>query len=83
MGTVWKTKYDKLKAEFEQYKKESIKWSIEDFLGQEMEGWTITEEQAQDALEHMISKHDATIGINWDTVDYYYKQYGTKINKDE
>jgi hypothetical protein len=29
----------------------------------------------------MIKDHDASLGINWETVDYYYKDYGTKINK--
>ena len=68
----------KLTKEFGQYQLESIKWGVEDFLSYEMdEGWSITEEQAQLALEHMIKDHDATIGITWDTIEYYYKEYGT------
>lgn len=74
----YKEKYEKLLKEFEQYKKESIKWSIDDFLEYEMDdGWSITEEQAQKALEHMIKHHDASEGISWNDVEYYYKKYGT------
>lgn len=29
----------------------------------------------EDALYEMIRKHDATIGITWDTVDYYLNEY--------
>lgn len=32
------------------------------------------------ALEAMIDKHDATIGITWDTVDHYLRTY-CKITK--
>lgn len=74
----YKEKYEELLKEFEQYKKESIKWNIEDFLEYEMdEGWSITEEQAQKALEHMIRQHNASEGITWDEVKFYYKEYGT------
>ena len=66
-------------VEFEQYKKESIKWGINDFLGLEVEGYTINEEQAQKALEKMISLHDAENGINWQSVEYYYKEFGTEL----
>lgn len=68
------------KDEFEQYKKESIKWSIEDFLEYPQDKYDITEEQAQDALERMIRKHDANIGITWVTIYYYITKYGTLKN---
>jgi hypothetical protein len=72
-------KFEKLQKEFEQYKKESISWSKDDFLSYYMgDGWSITEDQAQDALEEMIYRHDANDGINWNTIGYYYQQYGTK-----
>lgn len=68
----------KLTEEFEQYKKESIKWNIEDFLEYEMDdGWHITKEQAQKALEHMIREHNFSEGITWDEIEYYYQEYGT------
>jgi hypothetical protein len=63
-------------AEFEQYKRESIKWSVEDFMEMEDE-YDITREQAQQALEAMISKHDCNHGITWDDVAYFKSRYGT------
>lgn len=68
-----------VKTEFEQYKRESVKWSVEDFLGRAEDlNYELTDEQAQDALEDMIRKHDCTIGITWDTVDFWVDYYGTK-----
>ncbi len=75
----YKQKYEELLDEFEQYQKESIKWSKDDFLYLEMNnGWSITEDQAQDALEDMINHHDANEGINWYTIEYYYQKHRTK-----
>lgn len=73
----YQEKYEALLKEFEQYKRESIKWSVEDFTEYDHDKYTINEKQAQDALERMIQKHDASIGINWDTIDYYLCEYGT------
>ena len=76
MGTVWKTK-----EEFDQYKKESIKWSVEDFTTLEVDGWEISDEQAQEALERMIYKHDCNNGITWVDLEYYVEDYGTKVEE--
>jgi len=75
----YKRMYEALKKEFDQYKKESVKWSVEDFTGMELDGWSITKEQAQDALEDMIHHHDANNGIHWQTIEYYIEQHGTKV----
>lgn len=75
---TWKKEYDALKAEFEQYKKESIKWSVEDFT--EYDGYKISRNKAQEALEDMISNHDASIGINWYTIEYYLDKYGKRLD---
>ena len=80
-NTNYQKKYEALLEEFEQYKRESIKWSIEDFTWYDIHRYTITDEQAQEALETMIYKHDASIGINWDVVQYYLSIYGT-LKKD-
>ena len=32
----------------------------------------------EDALERMVDKHDATIGITWDTIDCYLDEYCKK-----
>jgi hypothetical protein len=78
----YQEKYEALLKEFEQYKRESIKWDVEDFTEYEHYKYTITKEQAQEALESMIRKHDASIGINWDVVEYYLTEYGT-LKEDE
>ena len=74
----YKKMYEDLLAEFEQYKKESIKWSVEDFLIYNEqyadECLYITTERAQEALEQMIKNHDAQYGISWEDVEYYFKE---------
>jgi hypothetical protein len=78
----YQEKYEALLKEFEQYKKESIKWSAEDFyyLAEEM-GYQITWEQSQEALEDMIKHHDAGYGISWDSVAYGVEKYGRTLIK--
>ena len=75
----YQQKYEQLLAEFEQYKKESVKWSVEDFLCYNYDhaddGIYITTERAQEALEQMIRKHDAQFGISWNEVEYFFHEY--------
>ena len=78
MKIDYKKRYKSLQEEFEKYKRESIKWSVEDFTTMEKEGWSITKKQAQEALEDMIKHHDAGIGISWETIDWYIEKYGTE-----
>ena len=49
----------------------AIVWSIADVM--EECKW-LTEEQAYDVLHHLDRKHDANIGVNWDTI-YYWAEY--------
>ncbi len=75
-------KYKKLQKEFEQYKEESISWSAEDFITRAKQtGYRISKERAQEALERMIYKHDAELGISWTTVDCYLEEYGTPVKR--
>jgi hypothetical protein len=74
----YKKMYEELFQVFEQYKKESIKWSVEDFMLYDHPTHTICRRQAQDALEEMISEHDASVGISWYHVEYYIEEYGTE-----
>jgi hypothetical protein len=74
-------KFIDLQAEFEQYKKESVKWYVEDFTMYKMKGWQINEEQAQEALERMIYKHDSNEGICWITIKHYLEQYGEEVEE--
>lgn len=71
--------YEDLLKEFEQYKLESVKWSVEDFTSLEVDGEEISEDAAQDALEDMIRHHDCNNGITWDSVTYYFHMYSTKV----
>lgn len=77
----YKVKYEKLLQEFEQYKKESIKWSIEDFTEYNHPIYEINKEQAQEALEDMIHHHDANYGISWNTIEHYIGEYGTVLKR--
>ena len=74
----YKEMYEQLLAEFQQYKKESIKWSVQDFIEYNDSAYTIDKEAAQEALEDMIKHHDASYGINWNDVAYYIEEYGTE-----
>ena len=76
----YKKMYEQLLAEFEQYKKESIKWSVEDFTEYDHPTHTIDRETAQYVLENMIRVHDAEFGITWQKVEYYIEEYGTPKN---
>ena len=70
----YKIKLNKLENEFEQYKKESIKWGAEDFIlcGQNFDPpIEISEKMAQYYLELMIEQHDCNNGITWSTVQDY------------
>ena len=71
--------YNKLLKEFEQYKNESIKWSVEDFTWYPKDGWQISKKRAQEALERMCWKHDASLGISWDTISWYIEEYGKEV----
>jgi hypothetical protein len=70
-------KYNSLLAEFEQYKRESVKWSVEDFT--DYPRFEISKEKAQEALEEMISKHNAGLGITWNTIEIFLEEYGRRI----
>lgn len=71
-----KTLYQTLLQEFEQYKKESVKWSWEDvYEVAKQRGVEISKELAQEILEDMIYHHDAELGISWITIDCYLDKY--------
>lgn len=50
-----------------------INWHIEDikYHARDVHNITITDEEAAEILVRMKNKHDASIGINWDVIDYY------------
>ena len=69
-------------AEYSRVKLESplvntMGWSVEDFehraeeLEQYMTETLYDRDKFEEALHCMIDNHDASLGINWDTVDYW------------
>lgn len=55
----------------------SIVWSVLDFAGRAKDlsendsSLEFDETKFEDALHEMIRKHDASIGISWETIDFY------------
>jgi len=43
-------------------------WTADDVRSQDD---TLTDEQVSDVLRLLVSEHDATVGINWDTIQYW------------
>ena len=73
-----------------------IYWHVDDFelKACELEEWKCAmnpeltrplydRSQFEDALNAMIDRHDANIGISWDTVAIYLNEYCLIQNKDE
>ena len=47
-------------------------WTIDDVLGRAKErGIAVTKEQAEGIVDRMDRRHNAELGINWDTIDAY------------
>tara|TARA_R100000541_G_C1879536_1_gene82093 strand:- start:412 stop:654 length:243 start_codon:yes stop_codon:yes gene_type:complete len=61
-----------LKKELAHYKNNcTIVWMIEDVKCRDD---TLTDEQCHDVLYMMEQKHDATIGITWETIDFWIEE---------
>lgn len=72
----YKEAYEKLEKEFEQYKKESIKYTVDDIIDADSD-YGIDEGEAQDALEHMISTYkDKSDFINEEVLMDYLHDFG-------
>lgn len=51
-------------------------WNIEDVVCvAEDNDYELTDDQARDVLSLLVSKHDATIGINWDVIECWIEMY--------
>ena len=64
------------KNEIENGETIAIIWCIEDVYTQaEDDGIDdLTHEEAMSVLDRLYRKHDATIGINWDTLSYWIEE---------
>ena len=53
-----------------------IAWNTEDVLDQaEQDGRSISEEDARELLHKIVRKHDAGVGISWDTISEYLSDF--------
>jgi len=58
-------------------------WSEDDMLCRAGERKIkITREQAQDIIDRIDRKQDATLGITWDTIDCYLDDYEEETDED-
>lgn len=54
----------------------AVVWTIADIHGQAQKiGYVLSDQQAGVILERMIRKHDCTVGITWETLEYYIEAY--------
>ena len=58
----------------------AIIWSVEDVM---MHCEWLTEEQALEVLHYLDNKHDANIGVNWETIHYWAEYLFPEENTDE
>lgn len=53
-----------------------ITWSTEDVIANAYGiGMPVSESQAEEILDSLRENHDSTIGINWDIISEYIRQY--------
>lgn len=51
-------------------------WHQDDILGAAKErGIELTKREVQDIADFIVRKHDANIGINWDTINIFTDMY--------
>ena len=61
------------------FKSINIIWSVEDVIQRaKQENINLTETQALEILEDAKDNHDATIGINWDVLDYHIEDVANR-----
>lgn len=70
--TKLKERIEQLEKELAHYKDNcTIVWMPEDVLSLDD---TLTDEQVSWVLERMEHKHDACLGISWDTVEFWISE---------
>lgn len=59
----------------------TIKWSTNDVLSRaEDMGAEITSEQADEILQNVFDNHDATIGVNWEVIEFHIEDFLENLN---
>jgi len=83
LGGEWENQYPQvieyLLAEVKRLKKElafytdncTVVWMLDDVLSVDN---TLSDEQASWVLERMEHKHDACLGISWDTIEFWISE---------
>ena len=81
-GVSWQSIIPNATISFDENRSDEacIIWSVEDFYTQAEElnteyGHNFDETKFEEALHLMIRKHDANVGITWDTVKDYLLEY--------
>jgi hypothetical protein len=49
-------------------------WMVDDVMGSSNDHGAITRSQAEEVLHRMEHRKDASIGLNWDVLNYYLDQ---------
>lgn len=78
-GVVAEADTEKAKAVFDEYWEDKIAltWTTEDVIElAKHHGIIVTEEQARYVLMTTFRRHDATIGVNWDVLDFHIDGLG-------
>ena len=59
-----------------EHKTLTIEWSTEDIISQAHHsmGVDLDIDQASEILEEVIDDHDASVGINWDVIEYHISE---------
>jgi hypothetical protein len=59
----------------------TIKWSTNDVLSRaEDMGVEITSEQGDEILQNVFDNHDATIGVNWEVIEFHIEDFLENLN---
>ena len=59
-----------------------IKWSTEDVLMKaKTMGVKLNEQEADNVLDDLEYGHDSELGINWDVIESYIRQYDEERNQ--
>jgi hypothetical protein len=74
-GIIPEKQKNKAKKTLDTYWEDKIAliWQEEDVIqrAEQLNGTKISKEKAQDILQEILDNHDCTVGVTWETIDYY------------
>lgn len=80
-SVILKTVFGEAEIRFNSPGTKGVYWSVDDFqcrVNEKENPSLYDESKFENALKIMIEKHDANIGITWDTIDYYLDEHCKK-----